>query len=168
MVGNKSMRNRAMAPRCITLIVLATFGLVLIAPAIGQDRMVLGPNQFKEDTSGAGAVLCVWSIYLSVQAQTAACALPRRPVDDAIDQAIVAIDEFILANSSLHPTRPMLEKFKHDAAEGELSSARRWRGPQFCKNEDLEGFRSPSPEKIQASVKALLAIPREPVMNPCL
>src|SRR5258708_2715282 len=81
-------------------------------PGGGQDRLVLGPRQFEEDKSGAGAVLCLWSIYLSVQAQTAACALPRRPVDDAIDQAIVAIDEFVLANSSLHPTRPMLEDFK--------------------------------------------------------
>jgi hypothetical protein len=32
---------------------------------------------------------------------------------------------------------------------------------QFCKSDDLEAFRSPSPEKIQASVKALVAIPRE-------
>jgi hypothetical protein len=159
------MRNPA--TKRLTLMVIAAIGLALIAPAVGQDRMVLGPRQFEEDKSGAGAVLCLWSIYLSVQTQTAACALPRRPVDDAIDQAIVAIDEFVLANSSLHPTRPMLEDFKRRAAESELSGARR-RGPQFCKNPDLEAFRSPSPEKIQASVKALLAVPREPVMNPCL
>ncbi|SRR6266852_5515278 len=159
------MRNPA--TKSLTLMVIAAISLALIVPAVGQDRMVLGPRQFEEDKSGAGAVLCFWSIYLSVQAQTAACALPRRPVDDAIDQAIVAVDEFVLANSSLHPTRPMLEDFKRRAAESTLSSARR-RGPQFCKNADLEGFRSPSPEKIQTTVKALLAVPREPVMNPCL
>ena len=108
-----------------TLIGIAAFGLSLIAPAVAQDRMVLGPLQQKEDTTGAGAVLCVWAIYLSVQAQTAACALSRRPVDDAYDEAIVAIDEFILANSSSHPTRPMLENLKHDLAAGEFSARRR-------------------------------------------
>jgi hypothetical protein len=120
------MRNPA--TNRLTLMVIAAIGLALIAPAVGQDRMVLGPRQFEEDKSGAGAVLWLWSIYLSVQTQTAACALPRRPVDDVIDQAIVAIDEFVLANSSLHPTRPMLEDFKRRAAESELSGARP-RGP---------------------------------------
>jgi hypothetical protein len=151
-----------------TLIGIAAFSLSLVAPAVAEDRMVLGPLQQKEDKTGAGAVLCVWTIFLSVQAQTAACALPRWPVDDAYDQAIVAIDEFILANSSLHPTRPMLESFKRDLAAGELSSARQWRGPDFCKNSDLEAFRSFEPKKIQAWVRSLLAVPREPVMNPCL
>jgi hypothetical protein len=149
------------------LTVIAVFGLALIAPAASQDRMVLGPRQFETDKSGAGAVLCVWSIYLSVQAKTAACALPRRSVDDAIDQAIVAIDDFILANSSLHPTKAMLEAFKRGAVAPDLSSARQL-GPQICNSQDLERFRRPSPEQIQATVKGLLAVPREPVMNPCL
>jgi hypothetical protein len=158
---------RTLTSKRSTWIFIASLGLLLIEPVAGQDKMVLGPDQFKEDKSGAGAVLCTWSIYLSIQAETAACALSRRPVDDAIDQAIVAIDEFILANSSLHPTRAMLENFKRNAAASAVSGARQL-GPQFCKREDLEMFRSPSPEKIQAGVKALLAVPREPVMNPCL
>jgi len=128
--------------------------------------MVLGPHQFEQDKSGAGAVLCVWSIYLSIQAQTAACALPRRPTDDAMDQAIVAIDEFILANSSLHPTRATLESFKRGAAAPDRDHVSR--DPQICTGADLERFRSIKPERLQAGVKALLAIPREPVMNPCL
>jgi hypothetical protein len=61
----------------------------------------------------------------------------------------------------------MLENLKHDLAAGEFS-ARRSRGPDFCKNSDLEAFRSFKPEQIQASVKSLLAVPREPVMVPCL
>src|ERR1700687_4614782 len=155
------------APKRLTLIVIAALGLALIVPAVSQDRMVLGPRQFETDKSGAGAVLCVWSIYLSVQAQTAPCALPRRPVDDAIDQAIVAMDDFILANSSLHPTKAMLEAFKRGAVAPDLSSVRQL-GPQICKGSTIEGFRRPSPEQIQATVKGLLAVPREPVMNPCL
>ena len=119
------MRNPAnAAPNRFKLILVAAFGLALIMPAASQDRMVLGPRQFEKDTSGAGAVLCLWSIYLSVQAQTAACALPRRPVDDAIDQAIDSIDDFIIANSSLHPTKAMLEAFKRNAAAADLKSVR--------------------------------------------
>lgn len=153
--------------RLLSIIIVAA-ALASTGPALGEDKMVLGPDQFKEDKSGAGAVLCAWSIYLSVQAEAAACALPRRPVDDAMDQAVVAIDEFILANSSLHPSKGALENFKRDVAVSAIAAARRGYGSQFCKREDLEYFRSLSPEKIQTSVKALLAVPREPVMNPCL
>jgi hypothetical protein len=160
------MRHPARPATRLTLVVVAA--VAMIVPAVGQDRMVLGPRQFEQDKSGAGAVLCSWSIYLSIQNQVAACALPRRPVDDAIDQAIVAIDEFILANSSLHPTKPMLEAFKRNAAEFELRHLRQRGLEQACASPDLEMFRRPSPEKVQATVKALLAIPREPVMNPCL
>ena len=97
-----------------------------------------------------------------VQEQTAACALPRRPVDDAIDQAIVAIEDFILANSSTHLTRAMLEALKGNTAVTRVAQ------PQFCQSQFLERLRSPSPEQVLAGVKALLAVPREPVMNPCL
>jgi hypothetical protein len=138
----------------------------LTAPALGQDRMVLGPRQFEQDKSGAGAVLCSWALYLSIQAQTAACALPRQPTDDAIDQAITAIDDFILANSSLHPTRAALEAFKREATARDRDQVSRQ--PQFCTRPDLERFRSMKPERVKASVRALLAVPREPVMNPCL
>jgi hypothetical protein len=150
----------------LKLLVVATVVLGFGGPAMGQDRMVLGPRQFEHDKGGA--VLCAWSIYLSVQAETAACGLTRRPVDDAIDEAIVAIDEFILANSSLHPTRAMLEDFKHRAAESELSFARQRGLQKVCEGRDLEFLRNPSPDQIRASVKELLAVPREPVMNPCL
>jgi hypothetical protein len=162
------MRNFAsVVAKCLELIAIATVGLAFVVPAVCQDRMVLGPRQFEQDKSGAGAVLCSWSIYLSVQAATAACALPRRPVDDEIDKAIVAIDEFILANSSLHPTRDMLEDFKRRSVESQLGGLRRVGLQKFCET-DLEMFRRPSPEQMQTQVKRLLAVPREPVMNPCL
>jgi hypothetical protein len=99
--------------------------------------------------------------------QTAACGLPRRPVDDAMDEAVVAIDEFILANSSLHPTREMLDQFKRRAAQSDLRFISRAGLKQVCESGDLEHFRSASPEQVRESTKALLAVPREPVMNPC-
>src|SRR5437763_13982340 len=106
------MRSPALAiSMCLTLIV-ASVGPVLVLPAAAQDQFILGPRQLEEDKSGAGAVLCSWVILMSFQAQAAVCALPRQPIDDAMDEAIFAIDEFILANSSLHPTRNMIESFK--------------------------------------------------------
>jgi hypothetical protein len=146
--------------------------VVVLTPSIvgsNEDRMVLGPRQFEYDKSGQGAVLCVWAIYLSVKSHTAVCGLARRPVDDAIDNAIAKIDEFIIANSSLHPSRAALEDFKRRAAEQELKAL----GGQktYCEGpgaRDIEGFRSTSADEVQKSVTALLAVPREPVMNPCL
>ncbi len=146
--------------------------VVVLTPSIvgsGEDRIVLGPRQFEYDKSGQGAVLCVWTIYLSVKSHTAACGLARRPVDDAIDNAIAKIDEFIITNSSLRPSRAALEDFKRRAAEQELKAL----GGQktYCEGpgaRDIEGFRSTSADEVQKSVTALLAVPREPVMNPCL
>ena len=155
-----SMRTR--------LIVIAKVVMALGTPAFGQDRMVLGPRQFERDTSGSGAVLCAWSIYLSIQSQTASCGLTRRPIDDAIDESIAEIDEFILANSSLHPTRAMLEDFKRRAKESELQFLRQQGLQKACEGPTLTRFRSIDPDKLRASVKALLAVPREPVINPCL
>jgi hypothetical protein len=142
--------------------------LTLNLPVQGQDRMVLGPRQFEADKTGNGAVLCAWSIYLSIQAETVACGLTRRPTDDAIDSAIAAIDEFILANSSLHPTRAMLDEFKRRAAESHLDPEQRQGLQKFCSRPDLEHFRSISPDQIMKSTSKLLELPREPVMNPCL
>jgi hypothetical protein len=153
--------------KCLMLMVIGAVVLPLREPAFGQDQMILGPRQFERDTGG-GAVLCAWSIFLSVQSQTAACEMARTPADDAIDEAIIAIDEFILANSSLHPTRAMLEDFKRRAAEGDLSFMRQRGLQESCKISDIGRFRSLAPDQIHASVKSLLAVPREPVMNPCL
>jgi hypothetical protein len=162
------MRNFVASLR-LKFLTIAMAGLVTLnMPAWGEDRMVLGPRQFEVDQTGNGAVLCTWSVYLSIQAETAACGLARRPADDAMDEAIVAIDEFILANSSLRPTRAALEEFKRRAAASDLAFARQQGLQSFCSRPDLEHFRSISPDRIRVSVKKLLEVPREPVMNPCL
>ncbi|WP_172131230.1 hypothetical protein [Bradyrhizobium aeschynomenes] len=150
------------------MLVVLVGSFLLTAPSRGEEKMVLGPKQFEVDKSGGGAVLCAWSIYLSIQAQTAMCELPRRSTDDAIDEAIVAIDEFILANSSLKPTRAMLEEFKRRAASADIARGQARGLQNHCRSSDLERFRSIAPEQLRASVKKLLANPREPVMNPCL
>jgi hypothetical protein len=94
-----------------------------------------GPDRFKADKSGTGTVR--WA---------------------ATDRAIADSDEFILANSSLHPTR-MLENFKHDAGRVTLDRS-------VARTKRLQDFASfLGPEKVQSSVKMLLVIPREPLMN---
>jgi hypothetical protein len=160
------MRNFAGSLRPKFLIIAMT-GLLAL-PALGQEKMVLGPRQFETDKTGNGAVLCTWSVYLGIQAETKVCELKRRPTDDAMDEAIVAIDEFILANSSLRPTRAALEEFKRRAAESDIANARRQGLQAHCSRSDLERFRSIDPDQIRASVKKLLEVPREPVMNPCI
>jgi hypothetical protein len=161
------MRNAATAiTGSLKSLIIAAVALALRVPALSDDRMVLGPRQFESDKSGA--VLCIWAIYLSVQARTTDCGFARRPVDDAIDESVSAMDEFILANSSLHPSRTMLEGFKHEAAEGERSLALERGLRTYCEIGPTELLRSQSPDQIRATIKKLLAIPREPVMNPCL
>jgi hypothetical protein len=131
-----------------------------------QDRMVLGPDQFKSDSHGA--VLCAWGLFLGVQAETKACNLQRRPVDDAIDEAISEMDDFILANSSLHPTKAMLADFKRRAEEQTVAKIASGDPDKICSGKDLATFRNLTTDRIKASMKDLLTPPREPVMNPCV
>lgn len=151
----------------LTILSCLFFDLGASKPAGAEDRMILGPRQFEADKHG-GAVLCAWSIYLSIRTQTAACSVAREPVDDAIDEAITAIDGFIIANSSLHPTHEMLRDFKHRAEESELKNARQRGMQKYCENSFAQHLRRQGPDQVRASVKGLLAVPREPVMNPCL
>jgi hypothetical protein len=131
--------------------------------------MVLGPRQLERDTTTKGAVLCDWSFLLEIQTATAACGLARQPIDDAIDQAIVAIDEFILANSSLHPSRAALDEFKRRKVEGFLARLKQNQNlDKSCAQQSkLDYVRRSSPDKFKAQVKDLLDPPREPVMNSC-
>lgn len=155
----------AMAYRWVLLAALA-----LATPAGADEPMVLGPRQFEHDRSGAGAVLCVWSIYLSVRNYSDVCALPGEPVDAAIDEAIASIDAFIIANSSLRPTASALAGFKQRVAKSDADRAARRGKEAHCRErgEIATQLRAAAPDAIRASVKSLLAEPREPVMNPCL
>ncbi len=120
---------------------------------------MLGPPQFENDPQGA--VLCIWGLYLELTATVSVCKLPRTATDDAMDAAIVSMDAFIKENSSLHPTTEMLEDFKARATAHVTASSR------VCLNPDITAFRAASPQDIREGTARLLAVPREPVMNPC-
>ena len=161
------MRNAALAIGRRLALIIVVVGLAPSLPAFGRDLIVRGPL-FAADVSGLGAVLCHWRIYLLVQARTAGCGLARGPVDDVIDEAIVEIDEFILANSSEHPTRATLDNTKRLATEFELSQLPPANPSKMCAGDLVDQLRDWGPDQIRAEVKKLLSIPREPVMNPCL
>jgi hypothetical protein len=85
-----------------------------------------------------GALGCTYAMLVLVQAVAAACGWARQPADDAIDEAIAAFDDFILANTSSHLTRPMLEDAKRHVAIGHCES------PNY---EILRQIRSASPNQ---------------------
>jgi hypothetical protein len=121
-----------------------------------------------EGDQKVGALGCTYAIYLEVQAATALCGWARGPTDDAIDEAIAAFDDFILANSSDHLSRFMLEGVKRGAA-----SALRGRstGQPHCESANydiLRQVRSANPDKIREWTKKLLSIPAKPGPYGCL
>ena len=149
---------------------LAAAGAIMSTPALvfGQEKFVLGPRQFEEDKTQDGAVLCIWGFWLETEALAKACGAPRLPVDDALDRAIAAADVFILANSSLHPTREALEEFKRNAAARAVGIARKIGFDKACLGIRMGPIRNQTtPEQVKQQQDKLLSVPREPVMNPC-
>lgn len=137
--------------------------LALATPAAGEDLKNFGFDQFKMSRNGSEVMVCGWFIYLSVQAITKYCDFPRRPSDEAIDEAVHAMDETILANA-LFPTREKLDEFKRHMAAASTSRAG---SPKACESTgSLEFFRSQSPDTIRSWTKAALATPKERVAAP--
>ncbi len=128
----------------------------------------------KQDTTGKGAVLCIWSLYVELEKTVDVCELPFTPTDRAMRTAISRIDRFIIANSTTPVSQEDLDSrkqaesnklvmpFVQPLANGFLG------GEGACTAEFLTRFREVTPERIRKSVDELLSIPREPLMNPCL
>jgi hypothetical protein len=137
--------------------------LVLAAPAAGQDRTNPGTSMTEGDQK-VGALGCAYAILVEVQARTAICDWARQPADDAIDEAIAALEDFMLANSS-RLTRPMLEEIKRIPTT-------RLRGHQeYCgdrNNELIRQFRDASPSQIREWAKVALSAPARPGPYGCL
>jgi hypothetical protein len=147
---------------------LRTFGLIALAMALcGRSAQAQDtPPPF--DNTVKGAALCVRQIYLAIEASPRACGWQRQPVDDAIDKAVHDVDDFILANSSEHPTRQALEKTKQLSVEGGLRDPVTVR--EMCRPNGLPDFirRFTSPDHVALETANILSIPREPLLNPCL
>lgn len=166
--------------RGLTFLAIVTLGL-MTSPTFGQDPPVItyesNDSKAQVDVSGKGAVLCLWYIYLLLEAATDVCEWDPLPVDDAISRGIDRIDQFIVANSSQPVTLEMLSQAKIRQIEESLGTSPN-ETARACTFQagDTSSFvgglfemrRSLTPEQFDASIDAMLSIPREPVMNPCL
>ncbi|MEP7240992.1 MAG: tetratricopeptide repeat protein [Devosia sp.] len=120
------------------------------------------------DTTGKGAVMCIWSIYTSVEATVDACGLPTTPADDAIRGGLERISKFIIENSHQPVTEEQLESWSARIKNQQIMTVVQPIGRKACGGEDIAPFRTGSPDQIEQSIDDLLSIPREPLMNPCL
>lgn len=123
-----------------------------------------------DDESGAGAVMCTWAIDDGVRRSLADCPSDRFPALRAdLDRDVPAIERFIVANSPVPVTVAALhaeaEALHTTAAASEPASA-------LCTAGAAGGFVGAldalGPEGRRAAVDRLLAVPRWPVLNPCL
>jgi hypothetical protein len=127
------------------------------------------------DQTGKGAVLCLYEIYLGVQAATRMCGWERTKSDDAMDRGIAATEAFIAKNATIPSTLDHVEELKQSAAEAKVLSkdgaaerCRRDPGNRGSSIEFMYMLRTRPPAEIDASFAEMLSLPREPVMNPCL
>lgn len=115
------------------------------------------------DTTGRGAVLCIFLIHVQVLAQVEHCSPEDAPdIQEALRQSVVDIEEFIVANSSR--SREEVARYRNMLAD------RINRRSKVCenRNEIFEMYRKRGADAIRASTRELLAVPREPKSNPCL
>ncbi len=136
--------------------------MVPAVPPAGENQT--NPAPMTEGDWKVAAMGCAYVIFLEVQERTAICGWARQPADEAIDEAIAAFDEFMLANSS-SLTRPMLEEIKR------VGAARLRGDHQYCEDPNhkpIRQIRSLSPDQIREQVKVLLSMPAKPGAYGCL
>jgi hypothetical protein len=116
------------------------------------------------DESGHGAVLCTWSIYLSIQYVGKTCFPGETETQSLLAGEIDRIDRFIMENGPATREQVGQRKARILAGSAKLQ----------CGNDDSkwleDAFRAvkTNPAGLHAGVDDLLSVPRRPVMNPCL
>lgn len=117
------------------------------------------------DTSGKGAVLCGWSIYVGIEQGIRMCDLPPEPGDENIAPSIARVERFILENTTQGISRAVLDDYKRTA--GAQSDAFMQDAEEaMCTN--IARMRDLIVGDIVRMTDDLLSVPREPVWNPCL
>jgi hypothetical protein len=124
------------------------------------------------DRSGT-AVLCYWGIAIMAKISADLC-YPGEftELSRTLGEQIAAINDFIVANSLRPVTKDSLEK---TIADRYAETAGRMKAvgvppAQYCRRE-REAFLEPWNANLgdfRQSFQAVLAVPRPPVMNPCL
>jgi hypothetical protein len=123
------------------------------------------------DNSGHGAVLCAWKLSVDIVAALDVC-VPgqhpalRRDMADALD----AIADFIVANSLTPVRKSELERYVNQRladTERQRDASGKACSPEFLDDALPKLDAIPSAER-RAETANLLAVPRPPVMEPCL
>ncbi len=135
-----------------------------------QTEKETGVETVEQDTSENGPVLCIWQIYLYQRASLERCAADTSSaLKHSMDANIERIHDFIVANS----LKPVEKK-----ALQQQSAAFIAKYAQESRMKKDNALSIPCPRNGKTSkalqhqyteaVDKLLAVPRPPVMNPCL
>ena len=117
------------------------------------------------DNSKGGAVMCAWQIYAGMKNTMDKCHPEETELRQNFGLAVEKLERFIVANSLTPVTKIELE----DALQKQFDKM-----PDQCTgeaNKMAEKFiskKSEFLEKFQKSIDDSLAVPRPPVINPCL
>jgi hypothetical protein len=151
---------------CAALMSMALISLALAAVGSASAQSLVQepvPKPAPEDLK-RGAVLCVWQIYAFIREFGATChPFEDAEVRDQITRSVERMEEFIVING--HPGPNYISSWEqrfHDAGKNK----------DICKSKDAEqmyrAFAKSTPAEISNKTDFLLAVPRMPVMNPCL
>jgi hypothetical protein len=159
--------------RRVGLLVIVIIGSAIALAPAGKGQQ---PGEHVEiDSSGHGAVLCTWEIYVTVRNAIDLCFPSEfRALRSDVSEGIEAMNRFIVANSPTPVTlatldRAIAERMARDRRY--LPAGEKAADIRYCKNmrqEFLEPFAKQSHDEFQRSMADLLSVPRIPVLNPCL
>jgi hypothetical protein len=147
---------------CAALMTLALMFLALatVAPASAQSADAK-PN--REDMK-RGAVLCVWQIYAFIREFGSTChPFEDADVRDEIARSVDRMEQFIVINGQPDPNyiSTWEQRFRDTGKNKDI-----------CKSKAAEqmykGFIKSTPAEIKDKTDFLLAVPRRPMLNPCL
>jgi hypothetical protein len=156
--------------RFVTLVVLLVTG----ATELAAQNLGGPPPEF--DSSGKGAVLCAWEIFVGVRNAIDLCFPGEfQALRADLSEAIDATNKFIVANSPGQVTKAGLEASITNRADRDRATLARFSGPAseslYCRtarNDFIEPMATGSREDFRRGLADFLSVPRKPVMNPCL
>lgn len=134
------------------------------------------PSDIEQDTSGHGAVLCIWEIYISVRAGLDICTPgEHKDLRDDLSDGITAMNRFIVANNippvssaQVNAAVAARDKRYHDEA-AKLAPDKIH---EQCTSDEttrlIGAFEQESRDQRRRRIADLLSVPRQPLMNPCL
>jgi len=121
--------------------------------------------------NGDTAILCAWQIYVDLKLASDICFPNSEPeLKSDLADAVEALKNFIVANSLTPVARTDLDAFVQKRWTEKFSRVpKSVAGTEKCPMRDwLADFQKDGQEKRRADVAKMLAVPRPPVMNPCL